>query len=217
MKEKINFKKMFLDNIWVYLVIYFAVTLMYPIFGIVALLCMLAPVIYSAFHGRKWCGWFCPRGNFNDNVLEKISFKRKYPEVIKKTWFRVLFFVILMTSFTVQLFFAKNLSMVGLIFFRMVFITTIIGIVLGIIYKHRAWCMFCPMGSLSTWVASVPKFAEKIKHVEFEKIKCVSCNICEKACPMEIKITSHPEMVTNPNCIKCSECVTGCRKDVLKF
>ena len=217
MKLKSNFWKHILRNIWIFLFIYFFITLKYPAFGILALGCMLAPVFFAVFYGRKWCGWFCPRGNFNDRILAKISLKRKYPEFIKTNWFRILFLVVLMSAFSIQIFFADSLNMVGFVFLRMVLITTIIAIIFGIVYKERAWCMFCPMGSLATWVAAIPKFASKIKNVEFQKQECVSCNLCENACPMDIKITENDKFVNNPNCIKCEECVSKCKKSALKY
>ncbi|HDZ76572.1 MAG TPA: 4Fe-4S binding protein [Candidatus Omnitrophica bacterium] len=34
-------------------------------------------------------------------------------------------------------------------------ITTIISIVIGIVTKHRGWCMICPMGTLQEKIAKV--------------------------------------------------------------
>jgi len=210
-------KEFILKNIWILLFVYFFLAIKYPVFGIVAVICMLAPIITSMFWGRKWCGYFCPRGNFNDQLLSKISLKKKYPIIFKKTWFRVLFLVLLMGSFVVQLTFAKDLNMLGLVFLRMVIATTIITVILGIIYKHRAWCMFCPMGTIATWISSISMFSKNIKNIMFEKSKCVSCNVCENACPMEITITEHDEEIKDSNCIKCSNCVFRCKKEALKF
>ena len=39
--------------------------------AIVAVVCMVAPVIVSIFKGRFWCGNLCPRGSFYDNLVSK--------------------------------------------------------------------------------------------------------------------------------------------------
>ena len=45
--------------------------------GLIALICMIAPIVVAIFKGRFWCGNLCPRGNFYDNVVSKFSNKKK--------------------------------------------------------------------------------------------------------------------------------------------
>ena len=33
-----------------------------PVIGLLALICMIGPVVTSIFKGRWWCGHVCPRG-----------------------------------------------------------------------------------------------------------------------------------------------------------
>ena len=35
----------------------------FPVIGLLALICMIGPVLTSIFKGRWWCGHVCPRGN----------------------------------------------------------------------------------------------------------------------------------------------------------
>ena len=35
----------------------------FPVIGLLAIICMIGPVVTSIFKGRWWCGHVCPRGN----------------------------------------------------------------------------------------------------------------------------------------------------------
>lgn len=78
---------------WV-LLTFLIVGLFYPAIGLIAIICMLAPVVVSFFRGRYWCGNFCPRGSFYDNVLAKFSPKKKIPAFFRTNTFRI--FVLLL-------------------------------------------------------------------------------------------------------------------------
>lgn len=51
-----------------------------------------------------------------------------------------------------------NLVAIGLVFVRLVSLTTAIAIVLGYIYSQRTWCGFCPMGFLATLSIKARRF-----------------------------------------------------------
>lgn len=212
-----NFKRFVHKWVWVILIAFCIIGLFYPVIGIVALICMLSPSIFAFAKGRIWCGNFCPRGSFNDTILAKISRNKKVPQFMKSTWFRTLFLVILMGAFTIQLILAwGDMSQIGTVFVRMIIITTLITIVLGIVYSHRAWCVICPMGTMAS---SVTKFVtgSHMKYVTFEKEKCVNCKICSKECPIGIDVLSYKQQgqVTNADCLKCNVCINKCPKKAL--
>ncbi|MHB8127037.1 MAG: 4Fe-4S binding protein [Desulfitobacteriaceae bacterium] len=213
-------KRFFHKWAWVFLVIYCIVGLIYPSIGIIALVCMLAPVVIAFARGRMWCGNFCPRGSFNDNLLSKISWKKQIPQVFKSIWFKVLFLIILMGAFAIQLIFAwGSLITVGMVFIRMIIITTGIAIVLGVIFSQRAWCVICPMGTMAHFVTKYVAAVSRIKYVRFKKEKCVDCNLCSKVCPIEIDVLSHKKhgKVTHAACLKCNACVSKCPNKSLHF
>lgn len=203
---------------WILLILFCSFGVIYPVVGIAAIICMLAPVVVAFFRGRLWCGTFCPRGSFNDVFLSKISLKHKVPQFMKAKWFKLLFLAILMSAFTIQLTLAwGSLAAVGAVFVRMIIITTVLTIVLGTIYPHRTWCTICPMGTMAYYVAKLESSKKRANHVSFQAQTCVDCKLCTKSCPMEIDVHGYKEeeKVLNGDCLKCNVCVEKCPKKSL--
>ena len=184
-------------------------------FAVVAAICMIAPIIVSFFKGRFWCGNLCPRGNFYDNVVSKFSNKRKPPKFFKSYYFRAIILTIMMVMFISGV--SKswgNLYGIGMVFYRMIVVTTIIGIVLSLFYNHRTWCNFCPMGTLASITAKFRK-SKKVLHVSSS---CVSCKICEKKCPKGLVPFDYKgDILSHPDCIQCGECVSACPKKAIGY
>ena len=203
---------------WVFLLAFCLIGIFYPVIGTIALVCMLAPVVVAFFRGRMWCGNFCPRGSFNDIILAKFSAKGKMPSFLSTTLFRVFFLIVLMSAFSIQLVLAWGNSVaIGWVFLRMIIITTLLTLVLGLIYKPRTWCTFCPMGTMAYFVSKLPFLKPRIKQIQFNKEACVNCNICSKKCPININVSSFKTegVVSDPNCLKCGVCVAKCPKKAL--
>lgn len=173
---------------------------------------MLAPVLIAPFKGRYWCGNYCPRGSFYDNVIAKISSQKPIPAVFRSKVFRVSVLIIIMSMFSIQMYFAwGNLPAMGLIFLRIIFVTTIIGIILGIFYHQRTWCSFCPMGTIASFLSG------KAKKLNV-KSSCISCKLCTKTCPLQLE-PYHDKGLSfkNSDCLKCNRCVEVCPKKALSF
>jgi len=204
--------------LWVILIAFCIVGIIYPKIGIVALICMLAPIIVAFFKGRMWCGSFCPRGSFNDIILAKLSYKKAVPKFMKSVWFRNIFLILLMSAFVVQLVFAwGNALAVGQVFVRMIIITTLMAIILGISFNQRTWCMVCPMGTVAHYVANIEVLKRRFNHVTIEKGTCIDCKLCSKNCPMGINVLQHKNQgkVIDADCLKCNVCVDKCPKKSL--
>ena len=60
-----------------FLLLFFIIISLFDMrFAIAAIICMAAPVLFAVIgKGRYWCGNYCPRGNFYDNIL--INFSQK--------------------------------------------------------------------------------------------------------------------------------------------
>lgn len=198
---------------WI-LPVYLVVACFFPVVGWLAVVCMVGPVLTSVFRGRHWCGHFCPRGNFYDKVIGRISLNRRIPRFLRSVAFRTCMVGLIFTVFGVQMYAAwGDWAAMGRVFWLIILLTTVVGIVLGVAYAPRAWCTFCPMGSLSAAVA--PRTPRKgFKNIHVGK-GCIGCKKCAKACPMQLapyRAKGAEGGLADADCIKCGACVGKCPK-----
>lgn len=136
--------------------------LFYPLLGYLVVAMMVIFLTLSVFKGRYWCWNLCPRGAFLDIVLSKVSITKPMPISFTKQWFRWLIFFLFMSFLIFRiLYVGGNLIAIGTVFVGICILTTIISIILGIITKHRGWCVICSMGTLQ----------DKISKISHSKIK----------------------------------------------
>jgi len=193
----------------------------YPVIGLLALICMIGPILTSVWRGRFWCGNVCPRGNMYDRLLSKYSPHRPIPKFVRAFGFRLFMVFFIFTMFGIQLSQARwsegRMAMwsdIGRVFWTIIVMTTVVGVILSFIYAPRTWCSFCPMGSISSWVAPkkapLPKAFTNV-HVSGE---CeMKCKMCARVCPMQLTpYESRGEELgyLHPDCLKCNKCVKAC-------
>jgi polyferredoxin len=124
-----------------------------PRLGLLAGGLMLTSLVLALWKGRFWCGWVCPRGSFLDRWLALVTLNRPIPKPLLRPRFRWSVFTILMSLMAARLTFAgNNLDRVGSVFVMLCLATTMVAVSLGILYKARTWCTFCPMGTLQAQV-----------------------------------------------------------------
>lgn len=186
--------------------------------GLVAIICMIGPIIISLYKGRFWCGNICPRGSFYDNIVSTFSNNKKVPPFLKSNYFRAIITIFMLSMFSLGI--SQNwgnLYGIGFVFYRLIVVTTMIGIILSLFYNHRTWCNFCPMGSIAAFISF---FKNKKNKPSLLKVKnsCVSCKICEKNCPMSISPYEFKNnSITNKDCIQCGKCVYVCPKKSIDY
>ena len=180
-----------------------------PKFGLVAIVCMVAPIIIAPFKGRLWCGHFCPRGSFYDQVLTRIgNRKRRILSSVEHPWTRWLVFIGLMAFLSRNLYFVRgDIDAIGKVSLNMVILTSVGGAILGFIYLPRTWCKICPMGSLAMLLSRGSRTPVKVT-----ASSCTTCGLCAKKCPMGISGYQYGDVgqINDPDCIKCDLCVNNC-------
>lgn len=206
---------------WI-LLAYLVTGFFFPVIGLLALVCMIAPVAFAISRGRWWCGNACPRGNMYDRLLAKYSPHRPIPSFVRTFGFRLFMVLFIFTVFGVQMFFAwGDWNAMGRVFWNIIFVTTIVGVTLSFVYAPRTWCSFCPMGTLSSWVTprrgNLPEGYRRI----FVGEKCTTrCRLCSAVCPMQLKpyeSKDDSDGFLHPDCLKCGQCVAGCPLKVPEF
>lgn len=189
-------------------------------YALVAIICMIGPIILSFFRGRYWCGNICPRGNFYDNIVSKFSRKRNVPKFLKSNLFRAFVVVFMMSMFALGI--MKNwgnLYGIGMVFYRMIILTTLVGIVLSFFYNHRTWCHFCPMGTIASVISKYRNKSNSFKNRKLQvSSSCVSCKLCEKKCSLGIVPYDYKgNAIEHPDCIQCGKCITACPKKAIGY
>ena len=185
---------------------------LFPVIGSIALICMLAPVVTAVFRGREWCGVYCPRGSLWDNILARFNKRKQIPSWARGKYFRVGILLFVFTVFGWQMSAAwPDAAAIGLVFLRIIFITTLIGAALGLIYSPRTWCAFCPMGTLASWLSAGKR------PIIVNKESCVNCSSCARVCPMNLSPYQGSVEFAHADCIKCGMCIDVCRKNSLSF
>jgi ferredoxin-type protein NapH len=186
--------------------------------GLIAITCMIGPIVASLFKGRFWCGNVCPRGSFYDNIAAKFSRKKKTPAFLKSVYFRTALAIFLIILFSTNMF--KNWGNVhnmGMSVYRLIIVTTVIGIVLTLFFNHRTWCNICPMGSISALSATLRNPKNKSSLLQVDN-SCISCKKCERSCPMGIAAQDYKGgALTHKDCLQCNECVYVCPKKSITY
>ena len=181
----------------------------YPKLGYFLLLVFASLMIIPPFRGRWFCGNLCPRGSFVDFWLGPISRKVRIPSILRSMWIRVPIFIGLMGFMLFRIIGTNGIvDRVGMVFVTICILTTSVAIIFGVAIAPRAWCSFCPMGTLQRTLGG-KKFQLKV-----DREKCIDCGICQKVCPMQLPVN---EILEKPDCIKCARCVEACPKEALSF
>jgi NosR/NirI family nitrous oxide reductase transcriptional regulator len=149
-----------------------------------AIIFFIAPLAVTLFYGRTFCAGVCPLGAIQDLVA--------FRPISLKSWVRTLLGLIPVLYLGLALLFAATGTdfiicrydpFVG--FFRMngTFMMLGIGALLLLvgIFIARPYCrFFCPYGVLLNLVSRVSN-----KHMSIANGKCISCKLCENACPFD--------------------------------
>ena len=198
---------------FVFLALIFILGLLDSRIFLIFIICMLGPFVLGLFNGRFWCGNICPIGNFFDHIVLKLSKGRRVPDFFKAKWFKILALLIMFAMFAMEILMAKgNWFGYGKVFYRMIIESIVIGAFLALLYNHRTWCHFCPMGSMGAFVSQFRK-NRKLLNVSGN---CIKCKTCKEKCVMGISPYDYKgRVIDNPNCIQCKACCNACESKAI--
>ena len=188
-------------------------------------------LVSAIFLRRACCGWLCPAGalqEFEGDALGKPSKLGKRLLVKWVIW--VPWVASIVAGFVVAggvaavdpLFHIEGgMSVTSVGAMAIYLIIVALFFVPNLFLGKRAMChCIC-------WMAPFMIVGEKAGaalhapqlHVEADPGKCVSCGLCDKACPMSLPVSELLEAgaIAHSECIQCGACCDACRKDALKL
>ncbi len=86
---------------------------------------------------------------------------------------------------------------------------------LWIVLSGRGYCYYCPLGTVLSLLARAGG-----QKIITNKTKCIKCNRCNQACPLNIDIIKCAEKaiaVDNLRCVGCCHCVDICPTSTLSY
>ncbi len=199
-------RKRIQNYMWIFFPIIVIGGLKWPYLGYGVLAIMIIFIILALSKGRQWCGWLCPRGSFLERVFVKVSLNRKAPSFLKEGFLRWAIFVGLLGFMVFRLIkTGGNPVKIGAVFILMCAISSVVAFALGLIFKPRTWCSFCPMGTLQGLLG--PN-----KNMVFVSDACIDCGACAKVCPIGTSPADFKDAgrVASIDCLRCRECVAKC-------
>ena len=176
--------------------------------------------------GRVWCGWLCPQTTLTDladwfaarlglQSKKRTQSKGLVQRAILQLIHLALAFLVsanLLWYFIEPLnFFAKLIS--GQLHY-VTWICLLFGalvIFLDLSFVRRLMCRdFCPYGRFQTALADQSTLVLHLAPAELKR--CIKCDSCVRACPMEIDIRQGYQV----ECINCGRCLDACRQVMAK-
>lgn len=133
---------------WIFMVLFIVLSVVDIRFGLLGFICMTVPM-YHALRGRGkiHCSHYCPRGSLLGNFLKYISLDYNLPKSLRGKNAKNILLILMITMFSISLTHAGlNVKKIGFAVFRLMTASLALGIIMGIIFKPRAWCQVCPMG-----------------------------------------------------------------------
>lgn len=185
----------------------------------------------SIFFGRFWCGYLCPTGGLQEYAImvndksPKQGWKNNIKYVIWSIWIAVIVacYILSKNNVTINPFYLTDhgISISNIYCYIIYYGVLLLVLIPAILCGKKTFChYFCWMAPFMIIGTKVGKLLHiPHLHIEVEQDKCISCNQCNKKCPMSIDVTSLVSKgdCSNSECILCGECVDTCPKKVLKY
>jgi polyferredoxin len=195
--------------------------LLMGVFGGATLHYFVAKVAGTFFLNRGWCGWAC----WTAMVLDLLPWRRPQPGRLRRLG--LIRYAHLALSLALVLFvwtvvggrnvYSKQ-SMAELYWLSAGNAAYyVVGITLAASLRdNRAFCKYvCPIPVLQKIGA---RFA--VWRMKIDPDRCIDCGVCERQCPMDIKLLDYKnanQRILSTECVLCFTCVNVCPKSAVEL
>lgn len=133
---------------WIFMLLFFALSFLDIRFAYLGFLCMAAPIGFAVSgKGKIHCSHYCPRGSLFGKFLHFVSLKNSLPAFMNTKWFKYSLLVAMFSAFGYCFYqMGAGLENVASAVLNMMLRSTLIGVIIGIVFMPRSWCKICPMG-----------------------------------------------------------------------
>ena len=157
------------DFLWIWTIVYFALGFFNILFAWLGMIDFLVPLFIAIIGGNKtFCNRYCGRGQLlskcgkcSRNMIFQTYLvaagARNLGEAIKLLWMFRIPWDWAYTAGTVS----DWIAQFSFGFYSIMLTSTIIGFAVNILFKPRAWCSFCPMGTMTQMICKI-KAKEKL-------------------------------------------------------
>lgn len=188
-------------------------------------------LISSIFLGRFFCGYLCPAGGIQEcaELINDKSPKQGWKNNIKYViWIFWIFGVI--TSFvfrkhelSIDFFYMTDhgISIANIYGYIIYYGIILLILIPSIVAGKRTFCHYL------CWMAPFMVIGSKlgtllsIKRLRLQANNklCINCHICDKNCPMSLKVSQKVQMekMDDNECILCGACIDHCPKKVITY
>lgn len=189
--------------------------------ALTSVILLAGALVITLLFRRSFCGQICPLGALQEafGALGKRLFHKRpeipkgFDRVARFLKYVVLVFFIVWTWRAASLVmrpydpwaaYAHLTSTQLFTEFGVGFAVLVICLVGSIVFE-RFFCKYlCPMGAFLSFFSKASVFG-----IKRDPEVCLGCKHCEKACPMNIAVSS-ADVVNAAECISCNECVNAC-------
>lgn len=191
----------------------------------------LIMLIGSILGGRSFCGYLCPAGGIQECAMHvndkspKQGWKNNIKYVIWMIWITVIIicFIFSKQKITIDFFFMTDhgISIANIQDYIIYYTVTSLIFIPSVIFGKRTFChYFCWMAPFMVIGSKIGDFLH-IKRLRLSSNKnlCINCHICDKHCPMSLKVAEKVKMekMDDNECILCGACIDNCSKKAIKY
>lgn len=190
-----------------------------------------AMLVGSIFAGRLFCGYLCPGGEIQECAMlvnsksPKQGWKNNIKYVVWVIWIAVIIvcFIFRKQKLTIDFFYmtTNGISIGNIGDYIIYYVVVLLIFVPCILFGKRIFChYFCYMAPFMVLGCKIGNLLHiKRLRLSADKNVCINCHMCDKHCPMGIKVSEKVQMgkMDDNECILCGSCIDNCPKKAIIY